>query len=205
MVSLAMDGAQEACGLQQLAHSLSRCDTQAYLFLGMGVLPGPGIEPLSSALAGGFLTTEPPGSPLSYSSTFLFHCLEISGKQTNLHFNQCAVHFKELATQIHLPSDWQLGGSSHSVTKLRSQSRQETVLSLALQPVLLSYYICLQGLFLPLLIPVLSLIIYIRILDDFLYSTLISKLFKLNGISDDKINIFSFSNENHKAHSNITL
>ena len=26
-------------------------------------LPGPGIEPLSPALAGGFLTTEPPGKP----------------------------------------------------------------------------------------------------------------------------------------------
>ena len=26
-------------------------------------LPGPGLEPVSPALAGGFLTTEPPGSP----------------------------------------------------------------------------------------------------------------------------------------------
>ena len=27
-------------------------------------LPGPGIEPVSPALAGGFLTTGPPGKPL---------------------------------------------------------------------------------------------------------------------------------------------
>ena len=26
-------------------------------------LPGPGLEPVSPALAGGFLTTEPPGKP----------------------------------------------------------------------------------------------------------------------------------------------
>ena len=28
-------------------------------------LPGPGLEPRSPALAGGFLTTAPPGKPLS--------------------------------------------------------------------------------------------------------------------------------------------
>ena len=115
------------------------------------------------------------------------------------------MYFKELATQIDLPGGWQLGGSSHGVTRLLSQSRQETVLGLALQPVLLSYYICLHGLFLPPLVPVLSSIVYIRILGNFLYYTLISKLFKLNGFSDDKRNTFSFSNENHKAHSSITL
>ena len=27
-------------------------------------LPGPGLEPVSPALAGGFLTTAPPGKPL---------------------------------------------------------------------------------------------------------------------------------------------
>ena len=29
-------------------------------------LPGPGLEPMSPALAGGFLTTVPPGKPLLY-------------------------------------------------------------------------------------------------------------------------------------------
>jgi len=32
-------------------------------FLLQGDLPDPGIEPVSPALAGGFFTTEPPGSP----------------------------------------------------------------------------------------------------------------------------------------------
>ena len=31
-------------------------------FLSPGDLPDPGIEPLSSALAGGFFTAEPPGT-----------------------------------------------------------------------------------------------------------------------------------------------
>ena len=29
-------------------------------------LPGPGLEPVSPALAGGFLTTAPPGKPLKF-------------------------------------------------------------------------------------------------------------------------------------------
>ena len=33
---------------------------------GMRDLPRPGLEPVSPALAGGFLTTAPPGKPLSY-------------------------------------------------------------------------------------------------------------------------------------------
>ena len=31
----------------------------------MWTLPGPGVEPVSPALAGGFFTTEPPGKPRS--------------------------------------------------------------------------------------------------------------------------------------------
>ena len=45
------------------AHQLSNCGAWASLLRGMWVLPGPGIEPVSPALAGGFLTTEPPGKP----------------------------------------------------------------------------------------------------------------------------------------------
>ena len=36
---------------------------RAYLLLSVQDLPGPGIEPMSPALAGGFLTTTPPGKP----------------------------------------------------------------------------------------------------------------------------------------------
>ena len=37
-----------------------------------GTLLGPGIEPTSPALAGGFFTTEPPGKPLDGVSEDLF-------------------------------------------------------------------------------------------------------------------------------------
>ena len=35
-------------------------------------LPGPGLEPMSPALAGGFLTTAPPGKPHSDSSELIY-------------------------------------------------------------------------------------------------------------------------------------
>ena len=41
-------------------------------------LPGPGLEPVSPALAGGFLTTAPPGKPISpdlYLIFFPLHCV----------------------------------------------------------------------------------------------------------------------------------
>ena len=41
----------------------SSCSTEASLLHCMWDLPGPGIEPLSPELAGGFLTTRPPGKP----------------------------------------------------------------------------------------------------------------------------------------------
>ena len=42
-----------SCGLWALEHRLNSCGTWD--------LPGPGLEPMSPALAGGFLTTAPPG------------------------------------------------------------------------------------------------------------------------------------------------
>ena len=39
----------------------SSCGTRAWLLRGMWDLPGPGLKPVSPALAGGFLTTVPPG------------------------------------------------------------------------------------------------------------------------------------------------
>ena len=43
---------------------LSNCGSRAQLLRGMWDLPGPGLEPMSPALAGGFLTTAPPGMSL---------------------------------------------------------------------------------------------------------------------------------------------
>ena len=53
-----------SCGPWALEHRLSSCDAWAKLFHGIWDLPGPGIEPVSPGLAGGFLSTEPPGKPL---------------------------------------------------------------------------------------------------------------------------------------------
>ena len=55
-----------SCGSRALEHRLSSCGAQAQLLRGMWDLPGPGLEPVSSALAGRFLTTVPPGKSLTY-------------------------------------------------------------------------------------------------------------------------------------------
>ena len=47
-------------------HRLSSCGSQAQLLRGMWDLPRPGLEPMSPALAGRFLTTAPPGKPLFF-------------------------------------------------------------------------------------------------------------------------------------------
>ena len=52
-----------SCGSWALEYSLSSCGTQAQLLHGLWDLPRPGTEPMSPTLAGGFLSTEPPGKP----------------------------------------------------------------------------------------------------------------------------------------------
>ena len=54
-----------SCGSRALEHRLSSCGARAYLPQGVWDLPGPGLEPVFPALAGGFLTTAPPGKPCS--------------------------------------------------------------------------------------------------------------------------------------------
>ena len=54
-----------SCGSRALECRLSSCGTWAQLLHGMWDLPGPGLEPMSPALAGRFLTTVPPGKSLS--------------------------------------------------------------------------------------------------------------------------------------------
>ena len=55
-----------SCGSQALEHRLSSCGTQALSLHGMWDLPRPGLEPMYPALAGGFLTTVPPGKSLIF-------------------------------------------------------------------------------------------------------------------------------------------
>ena len=51
------------CGVQALAPGLSSCGSQPWLPCGTWDLLGPGIEPVSLALGGGFLIPGPPGRP----------------------------------------------------------------------------------------------------------------------------------------------
>ena len=54
-------------------HRLSNCGSRAQLLRGMWDLPRPGLEPVSPALAGRFLTTAPPGKPtLDYTLLVLY-------------------------------------------------------------------------------------------------------------------------------------
>ena len=62
---------------------LSSCGSQAQLLRGMWDLPGPGIEPVFPALAGGFLTTAPPGKSL------LFFLMKDSGYFLRQHNHLC--------------------------------------------------------------------------------------------------------------------
>ena len=55
-----------SCGLWVPEHRLSSCGAWAQLLCGMWDLPGAGIKPVSPALAGGFITTAPPGKSPPY-------------------------------------------------------------------------------------------------------------------------------------------
>ena len=61
--SRALEHRLSGCGSRALEHRLSGCGSRTLLHSGMWDLPGPGIEPVSPELAGGFLTTRPPGKP----------------------------------------------------------------------------------------------------------------------------------------------
>ena len=77
-------GGFSCCGAQALEHvasvvwpmssrvcGLSSCDARAWLSHSRWILPRPGIKPVSSALAGVFLTTESPGKPRKCHYFFL--------------------------------------------------------------------------------------------------------------------------------------
>ena len=57
-------GGFRSCSSWALENWFSSCGTRALLFFGTWTLPRPGIKPVSPALAGGFLTTEPLWKPL---------------------------------------------------------------------------------------------------------------------------------------------
>ena len=52
-----------SCGSRAIERRRSSCGAWGQLLCGTWDLPGPGLERVSPALAGGFLTTVPPGKP----------------------------------------------------------------------------------------------------------------------------------------------
>ena len=63
--SVVMARGISSCGSWALERRLSSCGTWAQLLHSMWDLPQPGLEPVSPALAGGFLTIAPPGKPIT--------------------------------------------------------------------------------------------------------------------------------------------
>ena len=89
MASLVPEHRLQACRLQQLwhvgfssyglpalEHRLSSCGARTQLLCGMWDLPGPGHELVSPVLAGGFLTTAPPGKPQIFLRCLFLSSLE---------------------------------------------------------------------------------------------------------------------------------
>ena len=60
-VSAAAGRGLSGCGSLALEHRLNSCGAWAWLLCSLWDPPGPGLEPVPPALAGGFFTTEPPG------------------------------------------------------------------------------------------------------------------------------------------------
>ena len=73
--SQALERGLSSCGSRALEHRLSNRGAQAQLLHSPWDPPGPGLKPMSPVLAGGFLTTAPPGMPLNYYLIYRFSLL----------------------------------------------------------------------------------------------------------------------------------
>ena len=78
-----------SCGSRALERRLTSCGARTYLLRSMWDLPGPGLEPVSPALAGGFLTTEPPGK----SHVFVLIDIQVFTPHKMLPFVKCGHPF----------------------------------------------------------------------------------------------------------------
>ena len=79
-----------SCGSRALEHRFSSC-ARALLLHGMWDLPRPGLKPVSPALAGGFLTTAPPGK--SQELQFLKKEGKICTPKTWCFYNNETMHY----------------------------------------------------------------------------------------------------------------
>ena len=87
-------------GSRALEHRLSSCGTWIQLLHGMWDLPRPGLEPMSPALAGGFLTTAPPGKPYVSLLEELPNCFP----QWQHHFTFPQAMYKDYIFSTSLPT-----------------------------------------------------------------------------------------------------
>ena len=78
-----------SCGSWALEHRLNSCGTWALLLCSMWDLPAPGIEPVSPALAGGFLSPAPLGTSVMDACT---RPISLSFSRIRFLWNYCVVH-----------------------------------------------------------------------------------------------------------------
>ena len=71
-------------GFRSCSTQLGSCDTWAYLLCSMWNLPGSGIEPMSPALVGGFLSTVPPGKSDEWSIMLRFYLMVVDWSSVGL-------------------------------------------------------------------------------------------------------------------------
>ena len=69
---------------------LSNCGSRAQLLRGMWDLPRPGLEPVSSALAGRFSTTAPPGKPACGILIVIIKSIDQFGENQHHHNVECS-------------------------------------------------------------------------------------------------------------------
>ena len=101
--SRALESRLSSCGARALERRLGSCGARALLLCAMWDLPGPGLEPLSPALAGGFLTTTPPRRPYIYFLSSLGDCSVCSGLETtDLHEQRISINKISNSSQIKL-------------------------------------------------------------------------------------------------------
>ena len=103
-------GGFSCCRARALDRGLSTSDAWAQLLCGMWDLPGPGLEFMSPALAGEFLTTAPPGKPslpiLSEERGTVLFWVCLSNLPEGLY-----IHTEPVPTQYLLTRKPQLGAS----------------------------------------------------------------------------------------------
>ena len=122
VVSLVAEHRPQAHGLQQLWHAvlwalenrLSSCGSQAQLLHSVWDSLGPGIEPACPALAGGFLTTGPPGRSQPYVQPF--EELQIVFRITYTIFTFLTAVYKgsSFTTSYEYTLDWQYQSPVHA-------------------------------------------------------------------------------------------